>query len=176
MPHLLNRNRKNKMKKLFVIIGAAFVVGLLSCSNISGGQENSNLSLNNNSSDETVSNAEVEHLTLDTFKEKVWDFEKNPGEWVYEGSEPCVIDFYADWCKPCKMVAPIMDELAVKYEGKVKIYKIDVDKEKQLAAIFGVRSIPAVLFSPMTGKPSMQTGALPKDQYIKIINDNLLTK
>ena len=110
----------------------------------------------------------------DTFIEKVWDFEKSPQEWVYEGDVPCVIDFYADWCKPCRMVAPIMDDLAKEYEGEVKIYKIDVDKEKKLAAVFQVRSIPAVLFSPTEGQPMMQAGALPKEQYVKIIEDNLL--
>ena len=93
---------------------------------------------------------------------------------MYEGDEPCVIDFYADWCRPCKMVAPIMEDLAKKYNGKVKIYKINVDKEKQLASVFQIRSIPAVLFSPKEGKPMMQVGALPKDTYIKIIDENLL--
>ncbi|HEY9114745.1 MAG TPA: thioredoxin [Bacteroidales bacterium] len=166
------------MKKLFLLFGSALAFTLLSCSNITGGEEKTSLSLKTGASEisSSASAAEVEYLTYDTFKEKVWNFEKNPDTWVYEGTVPCVIDFYADWCKPCKMVAPIMDELAVKYDGKVKIYKIDVDKEKQLAAIFGVRSIPSVLFSPMSGKPSMQAGALPKDQYIQIIEDNLLTK
>lgn len=167
------------MNKLFLFIGTALFISLLSCGNISGGQESTDLSLKNNGSATETSvatKAEVEYLTYDTFLEKVWNFEKNPDVWVYEGKEPCVIDFYADWCKPCKLVAPIMDELAIKYEGKVKIYKINVDKEQKLASIFGVRSIPSVLFSPLTGKPSMQAGALPKDQYIKIIEDNLLTK
>jgi thioredoxin len=165
------------MKKFFLLIGTAFMVSLISCSNIKGGQENTDLSLkNNNSAGEVAPSAEVEYLTYDSFKEKVWNFEKNPDAWVYEGTVPCVIDFYADWCKPCKMVAPIMDELAVKYDGKVKIYKINVDKEQKLASIFGVRSIPSVLFSPVKGKPSMQAGALPKDQYIKIIEDNLMNK
>lgn len=118
--------------------------------------------------------SEPEYLTYNTFLEKVWDFEKNPEEWIYEGNVPCVIDFYADWCKPCKLVAPIMDDLAKEYDGKVKIYKINVDKEKKLAQVFQVRSIPSVLFSPKEGRPMMQAGALPKDQYVKIIEDNLL--
>lgn len=118
--------------------------------------------------------SQPEYLTYDTFLEKVWDFEKNPEEWIYEGDVPCVIDFYADWCKPCRLVAPIMDDLAKEYDGKVKIYKIDVDKEKKLAQVFQVRSIPSVLFSPKEGRPMMQAGALPKDQYVKIIEDNLL--
>ncbi len=125
---------------------------------------------------ESLNEIKPEYLTYETFKEKVWDFEKNPEEWKYEGTVPCVIDFYADWCKPCKMVAPIMDDLAKKYEGKVKIYKIDTDKEKKLAGVFGIRSIPSVLFSPMEGRPMMQTGALQKDDYIKIIDEELLNK
>ncbi|PLX03570.1 MAG: thioredoxin [Marinilabiliales bacterium] len=115
-----------------------------------------------------------EYLTLESFKEKVWNFEENPEEWVYKGETPCVIDFYADWCKPCKMVAPIMDEMAQKYDGKVKIYKIDTDKERELATIFRIRSIPSVLFVPSEGKPSMKTGALPKESYIQIIDNELL--
>lgn len=116
-----------------------------------------------------------EFLTYETFKEKVWDFEANPNEWIYKGMEPCIIDFYADWCRPCKMIAPIMEELAAEYKGKVKIYKIDTQKERELAAIFQIRSIPAVLFSPMKGKPMIQTGAMPKESYVKVIEENLLS-
>lgn len=155
-----------------------FSLSIFSCSNVVGNQEGNEDKLDNgaNSTESPVaeSDSEIEFLTYDTFLEKVWDFEKNPQEWVYEGDIPCVIDFYADWCKPCKMVAPIMDDLSVDYKGQVKIYKINVDKEKRLASVFQVRSIPAVLFTPMTGRPIMQAGALPKDQYIKIIEENLL--
>ncbi len=115
-----------------------------------------------------------EYLTYETFKEKVWDFEANPQQWVYEGDVPCIIDFYADWCKPCKMIAPIMNELASEYEGEIKIYKIDTQTERELAQVFQIRSIPAVLFAPMKGKPMMQTGAMAKESYVKVIEDNLL--
>ncbi len=165
------------MRNLSFLIAILVALPLLSCTNMKGNQENQEITLvNGNNSVNNGDNNEIkpEYLTYDTFREKVWDFEKNPQEWVYEGEVPCVIDFYADWCKPCKMVAPIMDEMAVKYEGKVKIYKIDVDKEKKLAGVFGIRSIPSVLFSPTTGQPKMQAGALPKEQYIQIIESELL--
>jgi thioredoxin len=165
------------MKKLSLTFILALSLAFFSCSNIKGNQESKSIS-----DKETVENSntqnqdEPEYLTYDSFLEKVWNFEENPQEWIYEGQVPCVIDFYADWCKPCKMVAPIMDDLAKEYKGKVKIYKIDVDKEKKLAQVFQVRSIPSVLFSPKEGRPMMQTGALPRDQYVRIIEDNLLNK
>jgi thioredoxin len=114
------------------------------------------------------------YLTTAEFKDKVWDYEANPQEWVYKGDLPCIIDFYADWCKPCKMVAPIMDDLADYYKGKVIVYKVDTDKERELASVFQVRSIPAILFSPMEGKPAMQPGALSKEDYINIIDEYVL--
>lgn len=164
------------MNRLSLIFALVFTFALLSCTNTEGSQENNNVVVQENenqkNSDEEVT--KPEYLTYETFKEKVWDFEENPEKWVYKGDTPCVIDFYADWCKPCKMVAPIMDEMAEKYDGKVKIYKIDTDKEKQLASVFRIRSIPSVLFIPKEGEPMMQTGALPKDSYIEIIETNLL--
>jgi thioredoxin len=149
---------------------------LISCTNLVGNNKGNQDNPGTVKHDDSQDEMKPEYLTYDTFIEKVWNFEANPQEWVYEGDVPCVIDFYADWCKPCRMVAPIMDDLAKEYNGKVKIYKIDVDKEKRLASVFQVRSIPSVLFSPMEGRPMMQAGALPKDQYIKIIEDNLLTE
>ncbi|MDP8267234.1 MAG: thioredoxin [Candidatus Tenebribacter davisii] len=113
-----------------------------------------------------------EHLTLETFKEKVFDFEVNE-EWKFDGEMPCIIDFYADWCGPCKQVAPIMEELANEYNGKIKIYKIDTDSEQQLAGMFGIRSIPSILFIPKNGQPQMVSGALPKGEFVKMINEIL---
>ena len=115
-----------------------------------------------------------EHLTYESFKEKVWDFEASPTEWVYKGTEPCIIDFYADWCNPCKMVAPIMEELAINYEGKVKIYKIDTQTEQKLASVFQITGIPAILFVPATGQPMKQTGAMSKEYYEQVIKEFLL--
>lgn len=114
----------------------------------------------------------VEHLTLDTFKTKVFDFEKNT-EWKFEGTKPAVIDFYADWCGPCKMVAPVLEELSKEYEGKLDIYKVDTEAEQELAGIFGIRSIPSILFVPMDDKPQMATGALPKDTFKQAFKDVL---
>jgi thioredoxin len=115
----------------------------------------------------------MEHLTLDTFKQKVFNFEINK-EWKFEGDKPCIVDFYADWCGPCKMVAPIMEELSQEYKGKVDIFKVDTEAEQELAAIFGIQSIPSILFIPKSGKPQMAAGALPKDAFIQAINEILL--
>ncbi|MCX6281729.1 MAG: thioredoxin [Bacteroidetes bacterium] len=117
----------------------------------------------------------TEHLTKATFTEKVYNFELNK-DWKFEGTLPCIIDFYADWCGPCKMVAPILEELSTEYAGKVNIYKIDTEAEQELASVFGIRSIPSMLFCPVDGQPQMAVGALPKDSLIKAIDDVLLNK
>ena len=114
----------------------------------------------------------IEHLTLETFKEKVFNFEQNK-EWKFEGSKPAMIDFYADWCGPCKMVAPILEELSTEYDGKLDIYKVDTEDQKELASIFGIQSIPSLLFVPLEGQPQMAMGALPKDSFIKAFKDVL---
>jgi thioredoxin len=117
-----------------------------------------------------------EHLTVETFKQLVYNYEANPDEWVFEGDKPCVVDFYADWCKPCKLIAPIMEELANEYEGKVNIYKINTEQQRELSSVFGIRSIPTVLFVPMKGKPQMSQGALPKESFKQAIDEFLLEK
>ena len=121
----------------------------------------------------TESSTKMEHLTAATFKEKVFNYEVNK-EWKFEGDKPVIIDFYADWCGPCKMVAPVLEELSKEYDGKVQIYKIDTDKEQELASVFGIQSIPSILFIPKEGKPQMTMGALPKDSFKKAITDILL--
>jgi len=117
----------------------------------------------------------TEHLTKATFTKKVFNYEVNQ-DWKFEGDLPCLIDFYADWCGPCKMVAPILEELATEYAGKVNIYKIDTEAEQELAGAFGIRSIPSMLFCPVDGQPQMAVGALPKDSLIKAIDEVLLKK
>ncbi len=117
-----------------------------------------------------------EQLTAATFKEKVYNYDKNPDNWEFEGKIPCVVDFYADWCKPCKMVAPIMEELAEEYKGKINIYKVNTDQQRELSKMFGIKSIPSVLFVPMSGKPQMSTGALPKESFKQVIDEFLLSK
>jgi len=115
----------------------------------------------------------MEYLTKETFLEKVFDYEKNQ-EWKFEGTLPCLIDFYADWCGPCKMVAPILEELSQEFEGKINIYKVNTEVEQELAAAFGIRSIPSLLFCPKEGKPQMAMGALPKQAMTDAINEVLL--
>lgn len=115
----------------------------------------------------------MEHLTNETFKEKVFNYEVNK-EWKFEGQLPCIIDFYADWCGPCKMVAPILEELSTEYEGKVNIYKVNTEEQQELAAAFGIQSIPSILFCPMNEQPQMAMGALPKPSFVQAINDILL--
>lgn len=117
--------------------------------------------------------AKLEHLTTASFKQKVFDYEKNK-DWKFEGDLPCIIDFYADWCAPCKMIAPILEELQVKYEGKIRVYKVNTEDEPELASAFGVRSIPSLLFCPMGGQPQMTTGALPKETFERAIDEVLL--
>ncbi len=116
--------------------------------------------------------ANLEFLNEQTFKEKVFNYEANK-DWKYEGDVPCLIDFYADWCQPCKMVAPILEELQSEYGDKIKIYKIDTEKERTLAGMFGVQSIPSLLFVPKDGQPQMAVGALPKETFKKAIKDVL---
>lgn len=113
------------------------------------------------------------HLTKNDFLTKIFDYEKNQ-EWKYQGELPAVIDFYADWCGPCKMVAPIMEELSEEYKGRVEFFKIDTDAEQELAGAFGIQSIPSLLFIPMEGKPQMAAGALPKNTMKEVIEKELL--
>lgn len=123
------------------------------------------------------SNASVAvHLTKKDFLEKVFDYEKNPTTWNFIGSRPAIIDFYATWCGPCKALAPTLDDIAKSYAGKVDVYKIDVDKEPELAAAFGVQSVPTLLFIPMTGQPHLAKGAIPRESFGKVIYEVLLKK
>lgn len=133
-------------------------------------EDNSNINFKEKSMATTI------HLTKAEFLTKVADYEKNPDKWVYLGDKPCIVDFYADWCGPCKMISPILEELAAEYAGQIYIYKIDTEAEQQLAADFGIRSIPTLLFCPMEGAPQMAQGALPKDGFKKTIEEVLLKK
>lgn len=115
----------------------------------------------------------VVHITKADFLKKVYDFEKNPDEWKYLGSQPAIVDFYADWCGPCRQLSPVLDELAKEYSGKLTIYKVNVDNERGLATFFGIRSMPTLLFIPMKGKPQRSLGALSKTELKGIIKDVL---
>jgi len=123
-----------------------------------------------------VKKKEPIHLTKAEFITKVANFEANPSEWKYLGDKPCIIDFYATWCGPCKMVAPIMEELAKEYDGKISIYKVDVDAEPEIAAAYGIQSIPTIFFCPMNGTPQITQGAIPKESFQKVIAEVLLKK
>jgi thioredoxin len=114
----------------------------------------------------------MELLTKETFLQKVFNYEQNK-EWKFEGDLPCIIDFYADWCGPCKMVSPVLQELAGEYQGKLNVYKIDTDAEQELASLFGIQSIPSILFVPLDDKPQMSVGALPKNSIKKAIEEVL---
>ena len=134
------------------------------------------VSCNISSASDSKKKGEVVLLTLEEFKKSIFDYEKNPEKWDYKGSLPAVIDFYADWCGPCRMLSPVFKELATEYAGEVIMYKVDVDKEKELAGLFGVSSIPMLFFIPVDGRPQVIRGALPKGELKKKIDSILLGK
>jgi len=156
-----------------VTIMILIAVGLMATNNVFSTEfppVEANRNVNELSSNEHI---EMEKLTKDAFLKKVFNYEQNK-EWKYEGELPCLIDFYADWCGPCKMVHPILVELSKEYEGKIMIYQIDTEAEQELAAAFGIRSIPSLLFCPVEGQPQMAQGALPKATLKRAIEDILL--
>ena len=156
------------MRKLTSLLFISFALLLVSCTLTAKPEQGE--------SNKTAAKGEVIVLDKATFLTKVYNFEKNQNEWVYEGDKPCVIDFYADWCGPCKKVAPILRDLAILYKNDIVVYKINVDNEKELAAAFDVQSIPTILFVPVKGKPQMAMGALPREEFVKQIDSYLLGK
>ena len=175
------------MKKLLLSITAVAFVAL-SCTNGSASaldhpEKETSLPLaevvDRTGNDESTESGKPVHLTKQDFLEKVMNYEKNQTEWVYEGDKPALIDFYADWCGPCRQAAPILEELAKEYEGKIYIYKVDTEKERELASVFGIQSIPAFLFVPQSGKPTMSSGIAQskeetKAMFKKLIDEILL--
>ncbi len=115
-----------------------------------------------------------ENLTKQTFLEKVFNYEQS-SDWKFEGELPAIIDFWAPWCGPCRILGPVLDELSVEYKGKVNFYKVNTEEEQELAGAFGIRSIPSLLFVPKTGQPKMAVGALPKETLRQAIDQELLT-
>ena len=160
------------MKTKFIIIGVLSAIILASCTNTNNKEKEQT----NSEQTETNMTQKTINLTKAEFLTKVANYEENPQEWVYLGDKPCLIDFYADWCGPCKMVAPILEELAEEYEGEIYIYKVDTEAEQELAGAFGIRSIPSILFCPMGEQPQMAQGALPKDGFKQAIDEVLLKK
>lgn len=118
----------------------------------------------------------TKHLSTEDFKKKIMNYDEHPQEWVFEGNRPAIIDFYATWCGPCKITAPIIERLARKYKGQIDFYKVDIDQERELAQIFGIRSIPTFLFIPMKGQPTAQMGAMQLADFEEIIESELLGK
>lgn len=116
----------------------------------------------------------TQKLTTQDFRNNIFDYTKEQ-EWSFKGARPAIIDFYADWCGPCRMVAPVLEELSAEFEDKLDIYKVDTEVEQELAAVFGIQSIPSFLFIPMEGLPMLQPGALPKKAFEQVINERLLT-
>ena len=161
-------------KRIFTLL--VLVVGFMTLVSCKGQAKNN--------SNETTSTTEVTgkqtavpvDITKADFLKKIYNYEANPNEWKYLGDKPAIIDFYADWCGPCKMIAPSLEQLAKEYAGQINIYKVDVDKETELAQTFGIQGIPALLYIPMEGKPQMLQGAMPKDQLKEKIESILLKK
>lgn len=160
------------MKNL-IIFALMFGVSSLFASCQSKQDENKNIIV---TSKKEVKKMSTIHLTKAEFLEKVVDYEKNPTNWEYLGDKPCIIDFYADWCGPCKMIAPILEELAQEYEGEIYIYKINTEQEQELSQAFGIKSIPTLLFVPMGEEPQLVRGALPKADFKNAIDEVLLKK
>jgi len=179
-----NQNMKIMIKRVVIALLLGSAVSLSSCS---GSSEDKHISVPEQAKDVqaqsktepvvqnsvAVSKGAVKHISQQEFIEKVFDY-KTQKTWKFKGDKPCIVDFYADWCKPCKILAPIFEKLAVKYEGKVDFYKINVDENKELSAAFNIQSIPAVLFCPKDGEPQMSMGVLPEEELDKAVQTVLL--
>lgn len=163
------------------LIAVAAAIGLVACTNAKRQQESA-AHISKTSARRVADNKEnvgtnagkVASLTASGFRRLVMDYESHPQEWVYEGKRPAVIDFYATWCGPCKMMSPIVEEVAETYAGKVDFYKVDIDTERELADIFGIQSIPTFLFVPVKGNPSVQMGTMQQEDFEKAVSETLL--
>jgi len=156
------------MKKFSIIAVTLSMLVFVACNSVGGNKTESASTI--------IKEGVVNQMNTDMFRKLVYDYQKNPKDWKYEGSLPCIVDFYADWCRPCKMVAPIMEDLAQTYKGKLVFYKVNIDQEKELSQMFNIQSIPAILYIPASGKPQMSVGMSGKDDYIQQIQSLLLNK
>jgi thioredoxin len=172
------------MKKSWFWLAAILMATAISCNGQTERTKGKNLAINQDklqpaaSTGEVVNQAPV-HITKDDFLKLIMNYEKNTENWVYEGEKPCLIDFYADWCAPCRITSPILEDLAIEYAGRINIYKVDIEKEQELAAVFGVQNIPTFLFCPMEGNPTISSGIAnspeaTKTMFIKQIEELLL--
>jgi len=159
------------MKKLFLTMTAAVLI-LSACGNQKqGSNENQEVS---NSAVSASATGSSEKLTKELFVKKVWDYTNSPNDWKYLGNKPAIIDFYADWCGPCKIAGPILEEVGAEYAGKIQVYKINTDQERELAQVFGITGIPAFLYIPASGKPVMMSGiGRSKEETKKMFIENI---
>lgn len=165
-----------EMKKAILIFILFPFLGAVACSSNGNNSGNDNGPGSPSDVQKETSMGNVASLTTAQFRQFVWDYQANPNSWIFKGDVPVIIDFYADWCRPCKMIAPIMDELAKEYKGKIRIYRVNTDAERELSSVFKISSIPAVLFIPMKAEPQISVGAQPKETFEKAINDFLKIK
>ena len=163
------------------LIAVAAVIGLVACTNAKRQRESAahttktaDRRVADNKNNVGTDAGKVASLTTSDFRRLVMDYKAHPQKWVYEGKRPAVIDFYATWCGPCKMMSPIVEEMAETYAGKVDFYKVDIDMERELADVFGIQSVPTFLFVPVKGNPSVQMGAMQKEDFEKAIGETLL--
>ncbi len=159
------------MRKLFLTMAAAALI-LTACGNQrQAGKENTADNISTSEANATEGSVK---LTKAVFIQKVWDYTKSSKDWKYLGDKPAIIDFYADWCPPCKIASPILDEIGTEYAGKIQVYKVNTDQEQELAQVFGISGIPAFLYIPLTGKPVMMSGiARSKEDTKKMFVDNI---
>lgn len=171
------------MKRPFYLLVMIFAVSIFSCQGQTSSSKVEEKAVQSSVTGVRANTANDQivplHLTKAEFLKRVMDYEKNPDKWIFQGEKPCLIDFYADWCAPCRITSPILEDLAKQYAGKINVYKIDIEKEQELAAIFRVQSIPAFLFCPLDGIPTMSSGiantpAATKAMFIKQIEELLL--
>lgn len=163
------------MKRIFLTLASAVIL-FSACGNqkTESKQNNSNEASGSNTAMQTSANKSSELLTKAQFIEKVWDYTKSPNDWKYLGNKPAIIDFYADWCGPCKIASPILEEIGAQYAGKIQIYKINTDQEQELAQVFGISGIPAFLYIPANGKPVMMSGiGRSKEETKKMFIENI---
>jgi thioredoxin 1 len=156
------------MKRILVVVFLLVSFFLDAC--------NSNGSTGNDKKANELKEGVVNQMSTTMFSQLVWDYKANPKAFTFAGDMPVIIDFYADWCRPCRMVAPIMEDFAKEYKGRIRVFRVNTDAEQELAQLFQIRSIPTVMFIPKVGKPRVTVGALTKDSFNKIINEVLLVK
>lgn len=166
------------MMKLTYLLAAILAFSAQSCKSQTDSENTTSKSIVQAHSEKVGDNQPV-HLTKDQFLKKVMNYEKNTNVWVYEGEKPCLVDFYADWCAPCRITSPILEDLAKQYAGRIVFYKVDIDEEQELAAVFGIQSIPSFLFCPLEGDPTMSSGiantpAATRAMFIRQIEELLL--